>query len=136
MDLIVDTTFLVGLWRRQPWALDFAVANRSTTLGIPWVVLGEFWHGATRAGHAQEEVKRFLDLGIPVWDPAPVIQVYAKACASLQEEAPAVYRSIGQNDLWIAAVAIHAQCPLLSRNQRYFDKISRLKLIALENPAK
>ena len=24
MDFVADTTFLVGLWRRQPWAMAFA----------------------------------------------------------------------------------------------------------------
>ena len=57
MDLIADTTFLDGLWRRQAWALDFATGNPGKTLGIPWVVRGEFWHGAVRAGHDPAEVE-------------------------------------------------------------------------------
>lgn len=132
MDLIADTTFLVGLWRRQPWALDFASTHRSSLLGIPWVVLGEFWHGAMRAKHAQDEVKRFLELGIPLLDSTPAIPVYARTCAALQDQDPAAYREIGQNDLWIAAVALGEQRPLLSRNRRHFDKIPGLDMVILE----
>jgi len=131
MDLIADTTFLIGLWRSQPWAADFAVAHRSSVLGIPWVVLGEFWHGAMRAGHSEEEVERFLSLGLPLLDPSSVLRVYARTCATLQNQNPAVYRSIGQNDLWIAAVAIHEGLPLISRNRRHFDKIVGLEIMAL-----
>ena len=129
MDVIADTTFLVGLWRRQSWAVDFAASHRSYVLGIPWVALGEFWHGAVRAGHPEETVDRFLSLGIPLLDPAPVLRIYARTCAGLQQEEPAIYRSIGQNDLWIAATALQAKLPLLSRNLRHFDKIAGLEVI-------
>jgi len=40
MDLIADTSFLVGLWCRRAWALDFANDNAGKTLGIPWVARG------------------------------------------------------------------------------------------------
>ena len=35
MDLIADTTLLVGLWRRQAWAMSFAKANPGRCLGLP-----------------------------------------------------------------------------------------------------
>jgi hypothetical protein len=44
VELIADTTFLVGRWRKQPWAMTFAAGQALKVLGIPWVVLGEFWH--------------------------------------------------------------------------------------------
>lgn len=129
MDLIADTTFLVGLWRKQEWAMKFAEQRRSEILGIPWVVLGEFWHGAIRAGHAEEEVRRFLGLGIHLLEPGAVVAVYGKVCSRLQEEDPVAYRSIGQNDLWIAASALHRERPLVSRNRRHFGKIEGLELV-------
>lgn len=129
MDLIADTTFLVSLWRRQPWAVGFATDHRSSIIGIPWVVLGEFWHGAIRAGHDEAEVGRFLTLGIHLNDPGEVVRSYATLCSALQSGYPAEYRAIGQNDLWIAATAIQTGRPLLSRNQRHFGKIAGLELI-------
>ena len=129
MDLIADTTLLIGLWRKQRWAMDFAGAHGSSVLWIPWIVLGEFWHGAIRAGHDEQEVARFLELGTLLLDPEPVVQAYGKICAAMQEEDARSYREIGQNDLWIAAVAIHHDRPLVSRNRRHFGKISELKLI-------
>jgi predicted nucleic acid-binding protein len=132
VDLIADTTFLVGLWRRQKWAIDFASGHRSLVVGLPWVVLGEFRHGALRANHSQEEVDRFLELGISMLDPSPVIPAYARICTVLQENHPSVYGGIGQNDLWIAAVAVETGRPLLSRNRRHFDKIDSLELVILD----
>jgi len=129
VDLIADTTLLIGLWRKQPWAMDFAGTHSSSVLGIPWVVLGEFWHGAIRAGHDEQEVARFLELGTLLLDPEPVVQTYGKICAGMQEGDVRSYREIGQNDLWIAAVAIHHDRPLVSRNRRHFEKIAGLNLI-------
>lgn len=130
MDLIADTTYLVGLWRGQPWATSFARANSSRSVGLSWVVLGEFWHGAVRAGHDSAKVREFLTLGLPLLDPSPVIPVYARICSALQETP--VYRAIGQNDLWIAATAMALNKPLLTRNLRHFGAIDGLRLEALE----
>jgi predicted nucleic acid-binding protein len=129
VDLIADTTFLVGLWRRQAWAMEFAADHRSRILGIPWVVLGEFWHGAIRAGHAGDEVRRFLGLGIHLVAPEDVITVYGQVCTRLQKDDASGYRAIGQNDLWIAATAVHHDRPLVSRNRRHFEKVAGLKLV-------
>jgi len=133
MDLIADTTFLVGLWRRQTWALDFATTNPGKTLGIPSVVRGEFWHGALRAGHDPAEVERFLSLGLPLDDAPAVVPVYAHVTASLQEHHPDVYPGIGQNDLWIAAVAVQTGLTLLTRNRRHFERIDGLTLLVLDS---
>lgn len=130
MDLIADTSFLVGLWRGQGWATSFAMSNQGKSLGIPWVVLGEFQHGATRAGHPQERVDEFLALGIPMMDPSPVIPAYATLCASIQREP--WWREMGQNDLWIAACALSAGLPLVTRNHRHFGKIAGLQVLALD----
>jgi predicted nucleic acid-binding protein len=129
MDLIADTSLLIGLWRRQGWAVNFASANPSKSLGVPWVVLGEFWHGATRAGHDAALVQGFLSVGIPLLDPEPVVPVYARICAAIQNSP--VYREIGQNDLWIAAASIAFNKPLITRNLRHFDRIPDLRVEAV-----
>jgi tRNA(fMet)-specific endonuclease VapC len=126
VDLIADTTFLVGLWRNQAWAVNYAARNSTKSIGIPWVVLGEFWHGAHRAGHDRERVSAFLGIGIPLMDASSVIDVYSRICTQLQVSGK--YRDIGQNDLWIAAVAICENRPLVTRNERHFKMIEGLKL--------
>ena len=134
MELIADTSFLVGLWRKQVWAVDFAQANRQRVLGIPWVVLGEFWHGALRAGHDAEVVRRFLLSGLPVYDVSPFVLVYARICCQAQESG--FYQEIGQNDLWIAATALSLRLPLVTRNRRHFHQIEGLRLELLADDAR
>jgi predicted nucleic acid-binding protein len=129
MELIADTSFLVGLWRKQSWAVDFAQANRQRVLGIPWIVLGEFWHGAVKAGHSTEVVRKFLLAGLPIYDVADVVPIYARVCCQAQEKG--FYSEIGQNDLWIAATALSLNLPLVTRNCRHFDKIAGLRFEAL-----
>ncbi len=129
MDLIADTTFLIGLWRNQPWAITYAGQHATKSIGIPWVVLGEFWHGANRAGHDREQVNQFLGIGIPLMDATSVVEIYSRICTQLQRSGD--YRNIGQNDLWIAAVAISQNKPLVTRNQRHFRTIEGLRLEVL-----
>ena len=128
MELIVDTTLLIGIWRGQPWAVSFARANKRS-MGFPWVVLGEFWQGAIRSGHDPEIVKQFLAVGLPLMDTELVVPVYAELCSRLQDKS--FYKGIGQNDLWIAAVGLAFDKPLVTRNRRHFDKIDGLKLEGL-----
>lgn len=129
MDLIADTTYLVGLWRGQTWATQHAAENASKSLGICWIALGEFWHGAMLAGHDEKEVREFLDLGVPLVDAAPVVETYAKVCAGLSGSRS--YKIIGQNDLWIASVALKWDKPLVTRNQRHFGLIPGLRIEVL-----
>ena len=131
MDLIADTSLLVGLWRKQPWAETFAIKNSDKSLGIPWVVLGEFWHGAEKAKHDPERVRQFLLIGLPLLNPEPVIPMYARLCSHLQDQSS--YDRIGQNDLWIAATSLAFQKPLITRNRRHFDMIKGLRFQSLEN---
>jgi len=102
----------------------------SKSLGVPWIGLAEFWHGATLAKHDPNEVREFLSLGMPIVDATPVIPTYAKICAELSSRS--AYKNMGQNDLWIAAVALAFDKPLVTRNVRHFEVISGLKLEVLE----
>ena len=130
MDLIAETSYLIGLWRGQSWATSYAASNSSKSLGIPWIVLGEFWHGSVHAGHDSKMVSEFLAVGLPLIDPAPIIPVYAQICSKLQSDP--VYKLIGQNDLWIASVAVALNKPLLSRNRRHFKSIPDIRLEVLQ----
>jgi predicted nucleic acid-binding protein len=131
MDLIADTSYLVGLWRGQAWATSYATAHATKTLGLPWIVLGEFWHGAIVARHDAKEVQDFLSIGVQLVDPVPVVSHYARICAELSGQKE--YRNIGQNDLWIAAVAMAHGKPLVSRNRRHFGLVEGLQVEALQD---
>jgi predicted nucleic acid-binding protein len=92
-------------------------------------VLAEFWQGAIRAGHATKVVNQFLALGMPLLNAEPVVLVYAELCSRLQVKS--YYKGIGQNDLWIAAVSLAYNKPLVTRNRRHFARIDGLDLQVL-----
>lgn len=129
-NLIADTSFLVGLWRGQAWAQSFARANSSRALGLPWIVQGEFWRGALRAGHDPEKARNFLSIGVSLNDAEPIVPSYAWICATLQDSPE--YRAISQNDPWIAAVAMTFALPLVTKNLRHFGHIKGLKVEPLQ----
>lgn len=128
MDYIVDTSYLVGLWRRQAWALKQAREEPKAQLGLCWVVYGEFLHGARRAGYAEGLVTGFLEIGLPIVEAGSHVGAYADICCALQESGR--YGEVGQNDMWIGAVARTWGKPVLSRNRRHFSAMPGVEVKA------
>lgn len=109
--------------------MDFARVNQGRSLALPRFVLGEFWHGAMKAGHDRARVEDLPRIGLEINDAGPAIPHYARLCAQALEEG--FFAQVGQNDFWIAAVGISLELPLVSRNRRHFDKFRDLPLKSL-----
>ena len=127
MDFLLDTNFLVGLWRQPTTGPEarFLAARPDVALGLPWVAKGEFLAGAAIAGHDLERVAAFVaDYPVVLPDVATLMR-YAEAFASLRKRK----LMVGPNDLWIAAAAIQAAVPLLTRNVRELSRIEGLRVI-------
>lgn len=75
-------------------------------------------------------MSEFLAIGVHLLDATSVVPNYARICAGLALNPE--YRAMGQNDLWIAAVAVSYNKPLLTRNRRHFDLIEGLRLEVLQ----
>ncbi|MGH8110467.1 MAG: type II toxin-antitoxin system VapC family toxin [Rhodanobacteraceae bacterium] len=127
MDYLLDTNFLIGLWR-QPQAgpeAAFLEAHADSVLALPWIAKGEFLAGAVIAGHDAARVQQFLamyPLTLPV---DATLEIYARLYASLHKSRS----SVGINDLWIAASAIEHELPLLTRNIEELSRVAELKVI-------
>lgn len=127
MGVVADTSFLVGIWRQQPWALELAAQFHDEPLYLPWVVLGEFQHGVRNAGHDPAMVDAFLNQGIAYSDTAETVPHYAELASTLQSAK--LYSQTNQNDIWIAACAKALGIPLITRNERHFRKMPEVELI-------
>jgi tRNA(fMet)-specific endonuclease VapC len=127
--MMADTTYLVGLWRRQPAALRFAREHAEEPMTLSWVVRAEFEAGSRYAGHRSEDVATFLEAfqsygqALDCVDAYARVAVYFKAGKKLQE--------VGQNDVWIAAAALTLGQPLITHNVRHFESIPGLQVIAV-----
>ena len=128
MDLLADTTFLIDLWREQRKAgpaTTFAGERADLTLGLPWIVAGEFLGGGVIAGHDEAVLRRFLAPYPAVHSTDAVVAAYARLFAHVRRQGLAA----GPNDLWIAACAAALDVPLVTRNARDFAGLPGLRIV-------
>lgn len=127
MDYLLDTSFLIGLWRQRDKGPEasFLMRNSGIALALPWIAKAEFLSGAVIAEHDLERVSAFLGEFPLLWPNDAVVLRYARANAALRSARLAV----GANDLWIAASALELDLPLLTRNVREFERVEGLRVI-------
>jgi len=127
--MLFDTTFLIDYERevkrsRSGAADAFLVQHPNAPLYISIVSLCEFAEGF---GPTQRQDCRnclqhytFLDLdGEIAW-----------AAGQLSRQLRGGGRAIGENDVWIAATALHHQFPLVTNNSQHFRRIAGLQVMA------
>lgn len=127
MDFLLDTNFLIGLWREPTVGPEvrFLESHGDTVLALPWIARGEFLAGAVIAGHSMERVQKFL-AAFPLTLPNDgTLAVYARLYAKLHKSRA----KVGINDLWIAASAIEHKLPLLTRNVRELQRVEELTVM-------
>lgn len=127
MDYLLDTNFLVGLWRqpRNGPEARFLGAHADSVLALPWIAKGEFLAGAVIAGHDAATVQRFLAPYPLTLAGDDTLVIYARLYATLRK----ARATVGINDLWIAASAIEHQLPLLTRNVRELSRVAELEVV-------
>lgn len=125
MDFLIDTTFLIDLWReqRKPGpATRFAREHAGETAGLSWMAMGEFLRGAYSAGVTRDQLEPFLEAYLIVWPGRKTLVQYAQLFADLRK----VNQLIGPNDLWMAATALELGVPLVTRNDEEFGEVKGL----------
>jgi len=127
MEFLADTTFLIGLWRKKKACLDFATEHSSCLLFSSWISEGEFLQGALFADHDLDEVHRFLGQFQSAALTSETIRHYAEIGAVMQKEG--LYREVGQNDIWQAALARELNLTLITGNERHFTQMPEVKII-------
>jgi tRNA(fMet)-specific endonuclease VapC len=126
VDYLLDTNFLIGLWREPTTGPEahFLAANPDAALGIPWIVKAEFLAGAVVAGHALPRVAAFLADYPVVWADEDILMHYARLYARSRQ----LGVRIGPNDLWIGAAAVARGLPLLTRNVGELSRVEGLRI--------
>ena len=127
MDFLLDTNFLIGLWRQPTSGPEarYLSAHPDAVLALPWVAKAEFLAGALIAGHDVECVAAYVSDYPVVFPVDATLILYAEIFAQLRQRKLVV----GPNDLWIAAAAIQVGLPLLTRNVRELSRIDALQVI-------
>ena len=126
--LILETTFLIDLERELAHgdsgpALEFLENHQAAQLFITFTVAGELAAGVTldRRERWEQSTAPFRILPYT----ADVCWEYGQAFRYLQANG----LLIGTNDLWIAATAIVHGMPLVTRNERHFQRVPKLQVL-------
>jgi tRNA(fMet)-specific endonuclease VapC len=127
MDYLIDTTFLIRLWRDGEASPEhaFILDHADAAVAMPWIVKGEFLRGSLVAGHDAATVQAFLGRYPTLWASEGTLLHYARSYAALVKRG----KPIGPNDLWIAASALEHGRPLLSRNVTELRRVPALEVI-------
>ncbi len=120
--MILDTTFLIDLQREfvrgeTGPATTFLERNQSATFKVSVVTVGEFLEGCVPERMAEGR-RLFEGLEILTADQAVATQ-YAAFSRSLGSQG---FRT-GDNDIWIAATAMEANEPLVTRDTGHFRRM-------------
>lgn len=125
--LIFDTTFLIDFQRernRAPGrAHDFLKAHATDATFLPVPAYAEFAEGFMDLTDST-----FLSM-VESFELLPVTRTVADAYAGIVRVLRPAGRLIGTNDLWIAAVAVEKQGPLVTRNLQDFSRVPGLRCL-------
>ena len=102
----------------------------SRRLAISVVTLGELRYGALAAGW-QEERTALLEAELRTYGTVPVDAYVAERYAAVRMRCERMGRRKDDNDLWIAATAIHYGIPLASLDRDHLD-IPGLRVIGAD----
>ena len=124
--VLLDTTVVVQHFRATNMPLkNFLQAGGMVYL--PLTVLAELHGGAcrvTRKDRAIEQIQAFLPTTILLLPDEATAVTYGEIYAELAQAGT----PIPQNDIWIAAVSLQANVPIITRDD-HFLRIPRLKVL-------
>ena len=123
--MILDTTFLIDLQREfirgeTGPATTFLEGNRSATLKVSVVTVGEFLEG-----YDPERVLEGRKL-FAGFEMLPVDQAVAMQYAAFSRLLRSLGIRMGDDDVWIAATALETAEPLVTRDAEHFRRMPGL----------
>lgn len=131
MELIIDTTVLIDLWRcnKRPQRLsDLKEKAGKASLVMPWITEAEFTRGAVHLGLKRSQIELFYKDFVKCGLSAEAIWRYAQVWTDLAR----LGKVSDYPDLWVAVSALERGCPVITRNVRHFDKIPELAVVGYD----
>jgi tRNA(fMet)-specific endonuclease VapC len=126
-NLAVDTNAVIAY--RADIAGAAGIIDAAACIMLPLPVLGELLFGAAASGRPEENRQAVLAFAETCTLLEPTMQtaeVYASTRAALKSQG----RPIPENDVWIAALCLQWDLPLLTRDG-HFKQIKNLSVVTL-----
>ncbi len=126
VDCLADTSAIIGLSRRDPKTIA-TVGRRD--FGISFVTVAELAVGFRRASQRETATERLHAVlssrrGRILYPSSDTPLLYAEICYDLEKREI----RIPSNDIWIAAIAVEHNLPLIGRDE-HFTRVTGLKFI-------
>lgn len=127
--LLLGTNICIYVAREKPPAvLAHFRRHQRGDLAMSAVTFGELLYGAAKS--SQRERVREVLRELVDWVPAlPIDDAVAERYGALRATLEQRGRPIGNNDLWIAAHALALGLPLVTNNEREFERVPGLKVV-------
>lgn len=123
--MIIDTNALSGLFKRDPSVVR--LVGELEAVHLPVIVLGEFLYGL-RGSSRREEWEPTLFAFSKTCSVLSILESTLPAYATIRHDLKKAGTPIPENDIWIAALALEYNLPILS-NDRHFDRIGHTKRV-------
>jgi predicted nucleic acid-binding protein len=131
VEVIADTTVLIDLWRyrKTPSRLaDLTAKVGDAAILIPWITQAEFSRGALFKNVSSKALAEFYAGFHLLPFEQSVINHYCRLWAAMARAG----RAPDYPDLWIAACAVTAKVPVLTRNPDHFANIPDLEVVGYQ----
>lgn len=127
-DLCLDTSALIAFLKgREPGASAVATAVRHANCFVTSITVYELLFGVSRAGKQIGE-EQLLSLMSAI----PFDEAAARRAASLHDHLLRNGADIGIKDVLIAAICLEKGLPILTLNERHFQRVNNLRVITPE----
>ena len=125
-DVLLDTNILIALFANEAAVVD--QLKQAEQVYVSSVALGELYYGACKSGRAKENIARldeFAASNVVLGCDAGVARGYGEVKEKLRQKG----QPIPENDIWIAASALHYNLTLVTRDA-HFQDVEGLKVEA------
>ena len=120
MEVIADTCWFIDLEKGRPEAIAYLRQNPSVSFVLTEIVRAELYAG----GRDTQRIEALVGQASLL----PIDENVAKVWGNAARQLRAAGQMTGANDLWIAAIALAYDVPVLTRNQSDFDRVPGVRL--------
>ncbi len=128
MRVVIDTSILIELFDRGREDLLEEIYAKYKAIYVPWIVLYEYLYGCLFLHRSIEERKEAIEeLAIIVYPDQRILLKALSIDVDLHREG----MPIPLSDILVAATAITLDAELLTRDERHYRRIPKIKLQVL-----